>query len=634
MNRLATFDIFDTVLIRRCGRPEMIFKMLARMLFPYDEAMREAFVLWRRRAEADARQHMKGDVSLFDIYASIDPSFLSEIGSVDRLMNAEKTVEAENLIANPAIRTRISERRAAGWQIAFVSDMYLDSSFLHDLLIREHCAEPTDKIFVSCEYAARKDNGLLYDVVRAELRPEEWEHCGDNRFSDLKMAKRKGIKAVKADTTFTAAELFVVHSDKHLSSHSMTELASLSRVQRLAYNNNPFDVFAADFVAPAYVPYVLFVLRKAQAKGIRRLYFLSRDSYVLLQAAKAVSVHFSDIELRYLFVSRRALYLPYLAELSEKKYLAVQNHHTILRQSVDVLLTQLATNRQELLDNFGITFDYSRITTRKQERDFLDKLFRGSYAPVLRQRAMNAEELVVAYFRQEGLFDTHISCAAVDVGWLGTSRLMMNSILKRHGATSLSFFYYGVRNDVFPPSAGRYRSFFRADELSTETTGLIENYYSASPYPTTIGYRQETNGRITPVYPEGKHFEESEIIRANCSAVADMAAEVMRTNIGNDTISLYLWAKLSLAFIIGSKEIVDLSPLLSSPKFDTMPFVKRLNLIELFRLTILGKQATAFDWASLRLTLPQCMWSVTRRLSRFTGRMRAFLFRKFVTNNL
>lgn len=632
--RLATFDIFDTVLIRRCGRPEMTFELLAQMLFPYDEAMREAFVLWRRHAETEARRNLKKfEVSLSDIYADIDSSFLSEIGSVDRLMNAEKTVEAENLIANPAIRTRISERRAAGWQIAFVSDMYLDSNFLHDLLMREHCAEPADKVFVSCEHAARKDNGLLYDVVRAELHPEEWEHCGDNRLSDLRIARRKGIKAVEVDTAFTAAELSVIHSGEHLSSHSMTELAGLSRAQRLAHNNNPFDTFAANFVAPAYVPYVLFVLRKAQVKGIRRLYFLSRDSYVLFQAAKAVETYFPDIELRYLFVSRRALYLPYLAELSEKNYLAVQDHHTVLRQSVDVLLMRLATNKQELSDNFGITFDYLRITTRKQERDFLDKLFRGSYAPVFQQRAMSAEDLVVTYFRQEGLFDKHVSCAAVDVGWLGTSRLMMNSILERHGAAKLSFFYYGVRNDVFPPSAGRYQSFFRADELSTETTGLIENYYSASPYPTTIGYRQETNGRITPVYPEGKHYEESDIIRANCSAVADMAGEVMRINIGNDTISLYLWAKQSLAFITGSKETVELSPLLSCPIFDAIPFVKRLNIIELFHLIILGKQATAFDWASLRLTLPRCMWSTTRKLSRFTGRMRATLFQKFVTNN-
>ncbi len=37
---------------------------------------------------------------------------------------------------------------------------------------------------------------------------------------------------------------------------------------------------AADFVAPAYIPYVQFVIEEAKRKGIKKLYFLNRDSYI------------------------------------------------------------------------------------------------------------------------------------------------------------------------------------------------------------------------------------------------------------------------------------------------------------------------------------------------------------------
>ena len=36
--KLASFDIFDTTLIRKCGKPENIFYLLAHKLYPNDKA--------------------------------------------------------------------------------------------------------------------------------------------------------------------------------------------------------------------------------------------------------------------------------------------------------------------------------------------------------------------------------------------------------------------------------------------------------------------------------------------------------------------------------------------------------------------------------------------------------------------
>lgn len=118
----------------------------------------------------------------------------------------EKEIEAENLMVNPVVKDVINKYRAEGWQIAFISDMYLDSQFLKDVLRREGCFCDGDLIYVSCECGARKDLGTMYDFVRQELNPTEWKHWGDNRRSDVKIAKQKGVDATWVENHYNDFE--------------------------------------------------------------------------------------------------------------------------------------------------------------------------------------------------------------------------------------------------------------------------------------------------------------------------------------------------------------------------------------------------------------------------------------------
>ncbi|MEE1090208.1 MAG: hypothetical protein UH103_02155, partial [Paludibacteraceae bacterium] len=47
--KLASFDIFDTTLIRRCGKPENIFYLMAERLYPNDKVAQDRFVAWRKK---------------------------------------------------------------------------------------------------------------------------------------------------------------------------------------------------------------------------------------------------------------------------------------------------------------------------------------------------------------------------------------------------------------------------------------------------------------------------------------------------------------------------------------------------------------------------------------------------------
>lgn len=598
--KLASFDIFDTALIRKCGKPENIFYLLAHRLYPDDMAKREDFLLWRSGAESKARSRRNGrEVCLTDIYADSDLTGFGEYTS-EELMAAEKVVESENLMVNSAMRELTAKKREEGYTVCFISDMYLDAPFLTAVLKREGCLMGDEQVYVSCEQQARKSSGLLFQHLKMRLKPDEWVHYGDNGHSDVKMAKRAGIKAVKIDAGYTDVEQRVmVGAERLRDRYPLSVLAGYSRMARITEEGTPEAVLAADFVAPAYIPYVLFILKKVREQGIKRLYFLSRDSYILLKAAQALSTDDkNDVELRYLFVSRQSLMLPYMAETNVENYLAVMDQGTVYRKHVDTLLCQLATSRKEL-EALNITFPYNHIATRSQEQDFLHKLFDGAFVPVWQARAKEAQKVILAYFKQEGLLDGTKS-AMVDIGWLGTSRLMMNSLLRRAGQEETDFFYYGTRKDVLPVKYGRYTSYFQAGKLDTELTELLENYFSASPYSTTVGYRQTMMGEIEPAFPAKEYFAGNTAVKANIRVVERLIPLIDTFSIDDEMA--YQWAYSSLGEMTNLHGDVDLSPLEHCPAFDRMAFARQLTFSELFLLLFMGRRITAMDKISLYIT--------------------------------
>ena len=614
--RLATFDIFDTALVRRCGSPGAALAMVAARRFPGDDA---AAARWLSR-----RRVAKGD-TLAELYGSM--------GEGEAEMAVEMAVEAATLTVNPAVNALIDSLRAEGWTVKFLSDMYLPSAVLADVLRREGCLVGDEEVIVSCEHGARKDTGTLYERVRSLYAPAEWRHYGDNRRSDVEMARRHGVDAHHVATPFTDAERHVGSS----ADYRMQVLAGLSRMGRVASGDDSAEArLAADAVVPAYLPFVLHVVRDARSRGIGSLYFLNRDGFIMLEMARSLSDSGYDTPaLEYLYVSRRSLLPAYLgrreaAELSAC-YLRVIDKGTLLRKRVGDLLRGLGLDAGRLSREYGVTFAFDKITTGAQQQEFLDKIFSHPVlTPALRQRWDEAFELATAYLRQEGVLGGAGRSAMVDVGWLGTSRLMVNDILRRAGGVDVFTYYMGVRGDVYPASCGDFDSYFAAGELDTQATALIEAYFSASPWPSVVGYRRdEESGEIRPVFKNDAGYCATPIVKANVAVARAMAREWMLAGVDNDTV-LKRWSALSTDSIASLRCHYDLSPLAASAGIGEEPLVSRLCAGELAVMSLTGKALTDFPLASLHYTVDRRAARLLWPIHRLTGRLRAMLFRILV----
>lgn len=615
--KLASFDIFDTTLIRKCGNPENIFYILAHKLYPNDKAKREDFLLWRKGAESEARRSSPGkDVTIEDIYASDELKGFDEYTTV-QLIEAEKSIEAENLIANPAIRDVICKKRAQGYKICFISDMYMPSDFLKKVLEKEGCIKHDEQVYVSCEYNARKSNGALYRELKEKLKPQEWEHFGDHPVSDYKMAKSQGIKATKVNTDFSVAEKNTIAPRENRMHYESSILAGLSRAARIHFGNDAYTTIAADFVAPVYIPYVHFVIETAKERGIKTLYFLSRDSYILQKIAEQMP--HENIELRYLFVSRKALLLPYLHNANMEKFLAVQDRTAIRNKSVEELSRLLGTTIKELKDEFNIKFDFEKVSTDEKEKKFIDSIFgiESKFLPALNERAKEKRTLLNGYFAQEGIF-TNATTAMVDVGWLGTTRLMINSILKEEGYPETTFFYYGVRSDVMHSKHGSYIAFHSPTTSDTALTFIIEDYFSASPFKSTNGYFKENN-KYTPILNGKTKF--NNIISANCNSTVWITREISKLPKEVFTFLAH-WEKSAINSV---KENIH--------KIDKKPFVesgisRRLSIKEFMNVVFLGGHRTLYDKGSIALSVPSKTFPIFWKIHQNTEKMRRLIVTK------
>lgn len=621
--KLASFDIFDTTLIRKCGKPENIFYLMASDLYPNDIAKKEDFIVWRKSAPSNINKSLKKvELTLQDIYCAKGVDSFNEY-TADELIEKELETETANLIANPNIVKLINKKRDEGYCIAFISDMYIGSDVLRNILEKEECIKPEDRIYVSCEIQARKDSGQLYRYVKEELNPDFWEHYGDNLHSDIKVAKRNGIKAHIINSHNNSLEQRLERlSINQPSLRELSILAGLSKCIRVT-NNNPYATIASNYVASTYIPFVLWLLDTAQKEGIKTLYFLSRDSYILLKIAE--SLPHEGIELRYLYISRRSLMRPYMYNSQPKDYLEVVDRHTLIGRDVRHMLWQLLLTKEELHEKYGIEFDYERISNKKEEEDFIGKLYNSKFTATFQAEAKNELNILIEYLEQEKVTSSEKK-AFVDVGWLGTSRLMINSILKKGGVAPVDFIYLGTRNDVFPCSYGKYYSYFRAGTLNTNMTSVIENYFSASPYPTTIGYKKKRE-TLEPIFPEGKTITHTAITEVNVAVAIWIAKEIGKYNIKNDA-TLSTWAICTLHSLANMKDDIDVTPFTVSNDFDNEVFAKKFSFEELVKFLLLGKRITHFDFASLKYT---CGLSAAHKLVKihhFTNRLRNYIFKK------
>ena len=187
--------------------------------------------------------------------------------------------------------------------------MYLPTSDIVEVLEKYDIFQDGDDIYISGDIGLSKSSGNLFKYVQNEngYSYKNWEHYGDNKYSDINVPELLGIKTRFVYNDFTPYQEIWKKSFDAKYQYSKL-LAGVARAIRLSSEEDSQVDFTVDLISPLYVSLTYKILLNAQNDNIDTLYFLSRDAYIMYVIAQNLQSLFPNLSLKYLYISRDSLY--------------------------------------------------------------------------------------------------------------------------------------------------------------------------------------------------------------------------------------------------------------------------------------------------------------------------------------
>lgn len=520
MLSVVSFDVFETVLVRRIGEPAAAFALLGRDLRRRGVVTSaERFALARMEAERRARRRVGSDrdPTLVAIYRELAWALRWDDGRRDDTMVDELDLEAELLRPNPIALARLDTARRRGLRIVFTSDAYLPSAFIERQLRRHGCWCEGDGLLVSCEHEGTKRGGALFAQLIAFTgrRPEEHVHVGNDRLADDRAARRAGLQVS------SMLEGNLTEDEQHLETHRLasgnlaTVLAGSARLSRLQGGDlDPaLRDASADVAAPALIAYTLWVLREAQRQELHRVYFLSREGQALFEVAQTLVEQLGlDIDIRYLYVSRQSINMAAIARGTRTELAWTLTHAET--NTVRTLLGRLRLTPEEVrweLAALGIDpAGWDRVPDAALRAQLFAAMIDGSLRELVMTRAAEVRSTALAYLEQEG-FLTSSRCGVVDVSGVGSQFKALSTLRAAAGRDPAQGFMFLRSRDPYLESEGGYEdgelpptAVYLDDAVDGVghgvTPGLVAmlEMFCAADHGTVLDYRRTSSG-IEPV---------------------------------------------------------------------------------------------------------------------------------------
>lgn len=282
---VISFDIFDTLLMRKVLYPTDVFDLVEQRAAASGLGLVKGFKNYRNQAEVS--QDREG-IGLDGIYATLQKMIHLTDEEVAVLKKIEMEVERDVLMPRPVMVEAGRYAKSLGKKVLLVSDMYLPPAFLEKVLV-ENGIDFYDKMYISDFYGTSKSENL-FRIARQENPAGAYMHIGDNQLVDGWGARRRGIDSFNIKSALEAFRSSGVSQPfKYLEKYNERLLIGLFLTRAYA---DPFvldkdarrkvsDIndFAGLFVAPLAASFVSWLLNKVREQDFEAILFAARDGY-------------------------------------------------------------------------------------------------------------------------------------------------------------------------------------------------------------------------------------------------------------------------------------------------------------------------------------------------------------------
>lgn len=550
--KYVTFDLFDTLIIRRYLKPATIFSELE-IEASNNGISSKGFSKLRIDAEFKAREinSFNREVTLDEIYSH---SVLKSNYSTQELnwfYESELEIEDRSIFPNAMAIKQLDSLRKKGVVVVFITDIYLPEKFIKDTLKKLGFYKEQDKLYVSSSIGVMKANGELFKYVLSDLnaKPSDFAHYGDNFISDVEQPSNLNL------TSFHYKDTFPNRYESHHDAISITEkVIGVSRCNRLSFfyedqRSQTIHEVTSNVSAPLMFNFTLWTIQKAIDKGIKTIFYFARDGQILFEMAKKIINKFykDKITAKYLYVSRQSLLFPAINDSIQEGFEWIFAPTSLL--NVDIILKRINFKSDEfksVLNSNGIT-DFSSHLSDHQRVTIKNILIENN--DLIVSRAKEFRTKLYSYLKQEQFF-LEENVSIVDIGWGGTLQYSISKIAAESGNNlNIHGYYFGIRRRKLYKPTDTMSAWFtdhegKINDLDKQAyiVPMTELFTMADHGGTN--YYDNVNGHITPILRE-KHNTVGmrwgvKVQHESMKSFTDILLDVVRLNDLHDMPSILL----------------------------------------------------------------------------------------------
>lgn len=531
---VVSFDLFDTLLVRRIHNPDLVKLPVARYIAELAEQHGQHWSwqeIQQKRDAIESRQRAETGEQFVD-HEACYPRFMRELlldifgNSYDDVLlqavtDYELCMENSMLVPRRIFVDWIKELAATGKRIFIISDMYLPSTHLRELVKYAGLDAYVEEVISSADTFMAKASGKAYSMLveKFSLTPESWLHVGDNPISDGLRAGEAGIEAMiihdpGEDQRKSIVKRYYNYSDGKPFWRGRILQQLMAPLEAENRQNPELYLEGYNFLGPLVGIFVQEIANFCKVKGITKVFFLSREGWTFKRYWENAMPRLYPAgglpEIEYLYVSRMALAGASCAHQGLTKananiaFLPPGNRdfHDVCR-----IFSLEAEAFAPHLARFGLSADTCLSPVHEgyspENRKNFDALLEdASFQDEVKSQTQGANLAMQRYFAQAGMFE-HENVALVDIGWLGTiQRFLFEAIAHRPDCPNCFGLLFGATRGIpYPESDKNLLRGIMFDrvrfDLAASTLFYAQDVFEEAcraPHPTLNAYRLTEEG--------------------------------------------------------------------------------------------------------------------------------------------
>lgn len=428
MNKIITFDIWDTIIKRKCHPEEIKLYTANYILLKYrddlKEKYRDIYEILKKRNEIEAKiceENQKrgkdNECKIEEVFKELQKEiFQNKKEDIsEELLKTEIEQEKRCIFINPDILPIFEKYKDL--KMYCISDFYMGAESLKELLDFLQIPVKIEKIYSSADYLLNKRTGNLYKKAEEEIgiKPEDHIHVGDNQYSDIEVAKSLGIETIK----MTKTEFEFKPERERKFNFDLSSIKKDSQEEK----NRIFN--AGVELAPLLYFFGYSIVEYAIKNKIKTVYYATREGetfikmHELIKENNPFGVQIPECEI--IEVSRMATFAASLKEISITELLRLWSQYRV--QSMEALFKTLAIDIEKYkiyMEKYNIDIEEKIIDpwfNINVQKLFNDKEFTQKMNDELK---IKREELLEYFEKKKGITNNKEPMFIVDIGWRGT----------------------------------------------------------------------------------------------------------------------------------------------------------------------------------------------------------------------